>query len=162
MSSGSSPIAPATTDPAPIKTAAPAADAREVPDRTLVHGTFVEHPGQSFESRTVTGSGWLAHGPSGTTVTVELRGLTAGRWYMVHLGAHACQDGDNDTYTFPESAQRPAHQLHIMFAGSAKELTRVTDEDTSDTGTIVRSLVLLPASMEGRIACADLSAATTG
>ena len=133
-------------------TGAAAVDARRVPGRTLRSGTFTA----AGTGPRVTGSGWLADGPGGTTVTVEVAGLPTGAWYMVHLGTQPCSAGDDATYTFPAAGGRPAHSLHVMFSPTGAATT-VTQEDPADAAGMVRSLVLLPESMQGRIACADLA-----
>ncbi|WP_088286383.1 hypothetical protein [Kineosporia sp. A_224] len=132
------------------------ADARTVPGRRLTRGTLAPAPGRPAGTQAVAGTAWLAAGTTGTTVTVELTGLPPTTWFMVHLQVGPCSDPDAAAFEFPAAAAGPAHELHVMFATRDDGTATVSGEDPGDAGSAVRSVAVLPESMTGRVACADL------
>lgn len=132
-------------------------DARTVPGRRLTRGTLAPAPGRPAGTRAVAGTAWLAAGATGTTVTVEVSGLPARTWFMVHLQVAPCSDPDAAAFAFPAAAGGPAHELHVMFAARDDGTATVSGEDPGDAGSAVRSVAVLPESMTGRVACADLA-----
>lgn len=154
---GAAPAADASGSAAPGTTASAVADARTVPGRRLARGTLAPAPGRPAGTRAVAGTAWLAVGTTGTTVTVEVTGLPARTWFMVHLQVGPCSDPDAAAYGFPAAAGGPAHELHVMFATRDDGTATVSGEDPGDAGDAVRSVAVLPESMTGRVACADLA-----
>jgi hypothetical protein len=132
-------------------------DAREVTGRRLVRGPLAAAAGRPAGTEAVAGNAWLAVGPTGTTVTVEVSGLPATTWFMVHLQVGPCAAADTAAFEFPAGTAGPAHPLHVMFATRDDGTATVSGEDPADAGTAVRSVAVLPESMTGRVACADLS-----
>lgn len=140
--------------------ASPATDARSVKGATLVTGSFGLLDTRPPGTDSVAGKAFLAHGSSGTTVTLELSGLPAGKQYMAHLHADACATNNGGAHFQFEvgGPEVPPNEIHLAFTATADGKGTISVSDPKDVGTRAKAVVLHPMeAMDSRIACADFS-----
>jgi hypothetical protein len=108
----------------------------------------------------VKGTAWVARSDtSGTTVTLELTGLTPGATYLAHLHAKACSDGNGGPH-FQFQAGGPAmppNEVHLAFSADGSGRGFMTAHNERNVGSAAAAVVVHPTeAMDNRLACADI------
>ncbi|MFH0515636.1 superoxide dismutase family protein [Streptomyces sp. M41] len=135
-----------------------ATPAYELPDTTLVEGSFKLLDTRPPGLDDVKGTAWLAQGAKGTTVTVKLTGLKPGASYMSHLHAQQCSaENGGDHFQFEKGGSTmPPNEVHLAFKADKTGMGMTTVNNDRKTGENARAIVIHPAeAQDNRIACAD-------
>ncbi|MFE7974491.1 superoxide dismutase family protein [Streptomyces shenzhenensis] len=135
-----------------------ATPAYKMPEATVVKGAFEMLDTRPPGMNDVQGTGWLAQGPKGTTVTVSLTGLKPGHVYMAHLHAQRCSDDNGgEHFQFEKGGPAmPPNEIHLMFTADSSGSGMTTVTNARRTGRNAVAVVVHPnEAQDNRIACAD-------
>jgi len=135
-----------------------ATPADKVPGAELRTGTFRLLDGRPSGTDSVAGTAWMALSGRGTTVTVELNGLQAGRAYLALVHARACSDDSGGgNFRFDRNGPTmPPNEIHLQFTADPSGHGFMTAENRGKASG-AKSVVLSPSdAMDSRVACADL------
>ncbi|MPZ66469.1 MAG: superoxide dismutase family protein [Pseudonocardiaceae bacterium] len=136
-----------------------AVPAEQVPGAEVAGGRFelLGTAPQGYQG--VAGTAALARHGSGSTVTIELRGLKPGTRFISHVHEGRCEEGGVAHYKFdPAGGDMPPNEIHLAFVSTPEGTGYMTAENDKTAGPDARSVVVHPSEFtDNRIACAPLS-----
>jgi Cu/Zn superoxide dismutase len=136
---------------------ASATRADDIAGAALASGDFalLDTRPQGFDD--TAGTAWIARHAGGTTVTVELQGLTPDTEFISHVHADACANNGGDHYQFEIGGpETPPNEIHLAFTSDSDGNGFMTADNEQIAGPEAVALVVHPMDLiDNKIACVD-------
>ncbi len=134
-----------------------ATPASQVPDAELTTGPFAILDDVDSETA-LSGQATMARHNSGTTVTIELRGLEPNTEYISHVHVASCSEAGGAHYKFdPDGDHHPPNEIHLAFTSDGSGHGFMTAENHQVATSEAASVVIHRAGPDSpKLACADL------
>ena len=136
---------------------ASATRADAIDDAALASGDFVllDTRPQGYDD--AAGSAWIARHTNGTTVTIELSGLTPNTDFISHVHAEACSVNGGAHFQFEVGGtEMPPNEIHLAFTSDVDGNGVMTAENDQVAGMDAVAFVVHPADLiDNKIGCVD-------